>query len=318
MQIVSEHLSHDQVIFTNADVRTAREALIHFGVEPTSIRRVRRGRNTHWIVRASTERVVLRRYSDHCGRAEVSYELAVLRHMRGRGWPVHAPIGEPLESSAGIWCLFPYLAGRSPTPRSAVGRHAEQVARGRLLARLHDDLGALRPLGQRRGWLTTPEGLYDRGGKRPADEVLRDFARRDPDRGRILLGYSDIAREQLAALMPKAPAPTVIHGDLTPWNMRYAAGRLTAILDFDGAHLDLRVADFALSWRGRHEGVLEGYEAESPLSEVERELLLPVYWASMVADAVADIDEGNGDPQWALTHLLRQPSERVAYGITRH
>ena len=283
------------------------DALDRFGVIATSIRRVRRGRNTHWIVRTKTDRFVLRHYAPDCTREEVAYEFAVLHHLNRCGWPVAPPIGDALHSESGIWCVFPYLHGRSPTPRSASGRRSEQMARGRLLARLHADLAALTNLGQRERWLTTPEGLFDRGSKRPAADVLREFAGRDAEGGGILLEYAERAAGRLAELLPSAPPPIVIHGDLTPWNIRLANGRLSAVFDFDVTHLDLRVADFALSWRGTHDGVLDGYEEESPLTEIERGLMIPVYWAWMIACAVADIDEGNGSPEWALTHLLRQP-----------
>ena len=41
------------------------------------------------------------------------------------------------------------------------------------------------------------------------------------------------------------------------------------MLDFDAAHLDLRVADFALSWRGQHGDLIRDYEEWSPLEPVE-------------------------------------------------
>ncbi|MGH2588553.1 MAG: hypothetical protein ACRDJE_26825, partial [Dehalococcoidia bacterium] len=92
---------------------------------------------------------------------------------------------------------------------------------------------------------------------------------------------------------------------LTPWNIRYARGTLSAVLDFDAAHLDLRVADFALSWRGYQDDVVRGYEEVSPLEPVERELLVPVYWAWVIASAVAAIDAGEPSDRWAVRHLLR-------------
>ncbi|MBI2504671.1 MAG: hypothetical protein HYW07_15735 [Candidatus Latescibacteria bacterium] len=91
-----------------------------------------------------------------------------------------------------------------------------------------------------------------------------------------------------------------------PWNVRYAAGKLSGVLDFDAAHLDLWVADFALSWRGRDDDVLRGYEEESPLEPINRELLVPVHWAWMIACAVADIKEGTSTAEWTLKHLVRQ------------
>jgi Ser/Thr protein kinase RdoA (MazF antagonist) len=242
--------------------------------------------------------------------AEVEYEVRLLQHLAKIGWPVPAPIGGPVEVASRIWALFPYLPGRSPAPRSHASVLAEQRRRGRLLARLHADMAPLAALGQRHGWRRTDEGLFDRPGRRPTRDILRDHEERDPEASRLLLEYNERARARLDALLPSAPAPITIHGDVAPWNMRYTNGQLTGLFDFDVAHLDLRVADFALSWRGKHDGVLEGYEEESPLEEVEHELLVPVYWAWMIACAVSDIEDGNGRPDWALTHLVRQSADR--------
>jgi Ser/Thr protein kinase RdoA (MazF antagonist) len=90
--------------------------------------------------------------------------------------------------------------------------------------------------------------------------------------------------------------------------MRYIRGELSGVFDFDNTHVDLRVADFALSWRGRHDGVIEGYEQESSLEPIDRELLVPVYRAWVIASAVKAIEEGNA-PRWAVIHLRRQPDE---------
>ena len=40
----------------------------------------------------------------------------------------------------------------------------------------------------------------------------------------------------------------VVHGDFTPWNLRFQNGTLSGILDFELAHWDHRIGDFALSW----------------------------------------------------------------------
>jgi Ser/Thr protein kinase RdoA (MazF antagonist) len=57
------------------------------------------------------------------------------------------------------------------------------------------------------------------------------------------------------------------------------AGVLSGVLDLDATHLNYRIADFALAWRGDEDEVIEGYEEISPLSELEWEMLLPTYWA---------------------------------------
>lgn len=284
-----------------------RTVLASFGVRPSRLRRVRRGRNTHWIVDAGSDRVVLRKYAAECSPDEVQYEVRLLQHLDRLGWPVPVRLAEPLTTDEAIWCLFSYLPGRALAPRSVAGKIEEQRQRGRLLARLHRDLADLTSLGQRAGWLRADEGLFRRPGWPAAGDVLKSYERLDPEGGRILREYSDRSSQRLNELLGDATSPIAIHGDFAPWNLRYAHGKLSGVLDFDLAHLDLRVADFALSWRGRYDAVILGYEDISPLEPVERELLVPVYWAWMIVGAVMDIDSGNGSPEWALTHLLRQP-----------
>lgn len=182
------------------------------------------------------------------------------------------------------------------------------MQRGRLLARLHNDLAGLTHLGQRNGWLTTPEGLFDRPGRPPLHSILTRFAEQDSERGHLLLAYHERASRELETL-PLSLAPlSIVHGDFTPWNMRYVGGALSGLFDFDSTHLDLRIADFVLSWRGCYQGVLDGYHAESPLSEVEQALLVPIFWTFMIACAVAGIEEGI-PPDWPLKQLKKQPLE---------
>ena len=283
-----------------------RGALRSFGVSPVAARKVKRGRNTHWIVRTKTGRVVLRRYAKDCTVAEVSYELTVLGHLKTRGWPVATPVAEVLVTLAGVWGLFTYVPGRQRAPRTSHGRYAEEVERGRLLARLHADLAGLTHLGQRDGWKTTPEGLFSRPGQPPARDVLSAFARKDPERARLLLAYHEQAALRLGDVGLGDATMTVVHGDFTSWNMRYRRGRLAGLSDFDSAHLDLRVADFALSWRGVYGGVIDGYCDETPLSATERALIVPVFWTFMVNCAVLDLEQG-GAVDWAVKQLLRQP-----------
>ncbi len=129
-----------------------RSVLEYMGLEPRAARRIKQGRNTHWLIATPTERVVLRHYHDACTPSEVAYELTVLQHLDARGWPVAVPISDVVKSSVGLWCLLTYVPGRQRAPRTLRGRYAEEVERGRLLARLHADLAGLERLGQRDGW----------------------------------------------------------------------------------------------------------------------------------------------------------------------
>lgn len=266
-----------------------------FGISPSWLRRVGARRNIHWVADGPQGRLVLCQYAADRSHADVAYELRLLEHLNSRGWPVPVPVAPLIEYSGAIWGLFTHVLGRPPRPRSESGARAEQKKQGRLLARLHAAMADLITIGQREGWRRADEGLWERSGKADSDEVLRHYERLHPEPGRILRTYRDAANKRLTELLPHAPDPIVIHGDFAPWNLRYVKGMLSGILDFDSAHLDLRVADFALSWRGKHVGVIEGYEDESRLSAVERGLIVPVFWAWVVSSAVAGIDAGDVD-----------------------
>ncbi len=103
---------------------------------------------------------------------------------------------------------------------------------------------------------------------------------------------------------------SVVHGDFTPWNMRYHRGALSGLFDFDSTHLDLRIADFILSWRGKYQGILDGYQDVSPLSSVEQTLLIPGFWTFMLACAVAGIEQGIG-ADWPIAQLRKWPLDAV-------
>ena len=62
----------------------------------------------------------------------------------------------------------------------------------------------------------------------------------------------------------------VLHGDFTCWNLLFEHGHLTGVLDFEATHLNYRVADFALAWRGQQSDVIRGYEEVSPLSDLDQ------------------------------------------------
>jgi Ser/Thr protein kinase RdoA (MazF antagonist) len=69
-------------------------------------------------------------------------------------------------------------------------------------------------------------------------------------------------------------------------------GRLSGILDFELAHWDHRVGDFALSWRGKYDEVIHGYAEVSPLAPEEWALLTPLWWAGLIEGACQDLRNG--------------------------
>jgi Ser/Thr protein kinase RdoA (MazF antagonist) len=182
-----------------------------------------------------------------------------------------------------VWCLFSYLPGRPRQPRTSTSRRAELRARGRLLAELHADLATLLDLGQRPGWQRREAVLGPRDAGPSVEDVIR--ARVVPDEAVILLDYAARARARFAELGAERLPALLNHGDLAGSNVRYLGGRLSGLIDFDFTHLDHRAADFVWPWQAQHDDVVYGYEEVAPLSPVERALLTPAYWAS-VLDAV--------------------------------
>ena len=138
--------------------------------------------------------------------------------------------------------------------------------------------------------------------------------------------HAERAQELFGRLDLGGARLTVLHGDFAPWNLLYTDGRLTGVLDFDATHLNFAVADFALSWRGHHDAVIDGYNEARPLTDLDRELITPAYWAWLfigVADRIAAMTSGAAPParfEWVISKLLlRSPvmgAESAAYRRT--
>ncbi|MCA1596305.1 MAG: phosphotransferase [Chloroflexi bacterium] len=254
-------------------------------------------RNQHWLVECRGERLVLRRWWQ-CAES-VDYELRLLENIASLGWPVAPAIGGPAELCGHWWSLAPFLHGN---PSAEKDPTTEQRARGRLLAAFHVDLAQLYEFGQRGPWRRCEDILGDQG----LDGILSEHERQRPDEVRILRWHLDRARERLTKLDVRTRFDTVIHGDFTSWNLLFKDGRLSGILDFELAHRDHRVADFALSWRGKYDHVIYGYDEVSPLEAEEWELITPAWWASLVEIACECLRDKTWDEGWIISKLLQR------------
>ncbi len=231
------------------------------------------------------------------------YELAVLTRMRTMGWPVAAAIEEPAEIEGRTWCLFPWLRGQPPERGPQ-----ERRRRGRLLAGLHESTSQLVDLGQRPGWVRADEVV----GDPELVAAVRNYESLFPDDGHVLRWHLEQAREAFAAVEVERADCLVLHGDFSPWNLHYEGERLTGALDFDATHLNFRVSDFALSWRGWQDELLDGYEEVHRLTELDRELLAPAYWSWLflgLKEQIRSMVSGESPParfDWVIEHLLRR------------
>jgi Ser/Thr protein kinase RdoA (MazF antagonist) len=283
-----------------------RDVLERLGFAGARVHRLGESWNAHWLVRTAGGPVVLRRYASDRTIGEIVYELRVLDAVAALGWPVATASVAPVMLGDHVWCVFGYIPGRQPAPRTADGFRAEQRERGRLLARLHADLSTLQAFGQRPNWFRRDEILGE-----PVEIALRTYAARRPDEAAVLLRSLDQTRRCFGDLCAAAPPAMLIHGDVARWNLRYHRGRLTGVLDWDFTHVDHRAADFAWAWRGRYDEVVHGYEEVSPLPPVERALIAPCYWAwtldyaRMLIERAPDGEPNPTEFDWVMQHIAR-------------
>jgi Ser/Thr protein kinase RdoA (MazF antagonist) len=287
--------------------------------------------NMHWLVShpggrharsaqsgdaASGGPAVLRRYGPWHTPEDVAYELRVLDRIAALGWPVPQALAPPQRVGRHLWALFRYLPGRPRRPRAPAPVQAELRARGRLLAALHADLETLTDLPQRPGWRRREEVLNPWPDGPSVEEIIR--ARVAPDDAAVMLEYAGRARERFAALGAARLPAMVTHGDLIGSNVLYSRGALSGVIDFDFAHLDLRVADFVWTWRGKYDDFVRGYEEVTPLTGTERALLAPAYWVTVLDSARMELLWGASAERVPLpgaVAYLRRRSKLTGDGI---
>ena len=229
----------------------------------------------------------------------MDYEVRLVARLAKMGWPVASTVAGPTELAGRFWSLAPFLPGEVSTAHGGI---EEQRARGRLLAQFHADLAQIEDLGQRPGWRRCEEILADP----TLDDILTRHEQEYSEEVSILRWHLERARERIAGLSLSTRPGLVIHGDFAPWNLRFVKSRLCGILDFELAHWDHRVGDFALSWRGKYDEVIYGYAEVSPLEPEEWALLTPLWWAGLIEGACRDFQSGAHDDGWTIKKLLQR------------
>ncbi|MEO7908726.1 MAG: phosphotransferase [Roseiflexaceae bacterium] len=171
-----------------------------------------------------------------------------------------------------------------------------------MLAEFHAGLAQLRGFGQRSPWRRCEQIL----GDQTLDVLLAEHEPQQPEEIRILLWHLQRARERTVGLTLHGRPGMVVHGDFAPWNLRFEHGRLSGILDFELAHWDHRIGDFALAWRGKYDHVIHGYAEVAPLEPEEWELLTPLWWAFLIDSACQYMRNGIRDDGWTIQKLLQR------------
>jgi len=238
--------------------------------------------NTVWLVEAGGDRYVLR-ISQNARAAQVEAEHRLLIALDRAGLPfrVPVPVGTPagattVETNAGPAALFGYLPGAAPD-RGDLG-HLRLA--GQALAELDAALARLPATLAPVDWRKPLDQVH------PAvpclDDLVDELERACPDHpGARWLASSVPAAEAAYRRFCDTLPVQLVHGDYALSNVLIEDGRVSAVLDFEIAGLDLRANDLTaglLQWAGdwwepggREQWVtfLRGYQGRLTLQPAE-------------------------------------------------
>jgi Ser/Thr protein kinase RdoA (MazF antagonist) len=136
---------------------------------------------------------------------------------------------------------------------------------GRELASLHGVLERLPPRPQRPEWDGFVEATVPLNGLAWRAELLADLRDAAPAAADAFgAALTTLEARDLRGVFA-GEARRVVHSDFSPWNVLMSGGRLSGVLDFELAHLDVLAADVAFARRGYHDAVVHGYLEVRPM-----------------------------------------------------
>jgi Ser/Thr protein kinase RdoA (MazF antagonist) len=316
-----------------ADDGTAaiRDVLACYGIEGTSVRPIAGGRaNRHWRVDAGADEFVLREYNALRTPAAIAYEHEMLAHVDARGWPVAPPLradggSTTITAHGRTYALFPSLPGAP----GAYYDDERRRAKGALLARLHRDMASSPMREQREGFgriweldlLTagTPHATFN--------DMLRAFGQEHRELASAVRSERYRSLRELSRLGYGDEPDVFVHADFHNENLLFDGDRLTAVLDFDEVHRDARAVDLACSIVNdcaeppadiatdprATAAFVAGYAAESPLTDAELRLIVPLmraYHVWLLAYTLRRWALGDGRAD-AVARIERRVGERM-------
>jgi Ser/Thr protein kinase RdoA (MazF antagonist) len=238
-----------------------------FGIEPDSIRQIARRQNVHWAVRAGEARYVLRRFGGETP-GDAAWEIDSIERLAGTGAPVPRLVGGLREIEGARYILMPWIGGRRLAYPPVSDADYERL--GGYLADFHTATSHLTAPPQRPGWTSNVDGAFPRaGGVARRAELLAALAEVDATMAaRLAEAAADLEARDLPRVFASYPR-RLVHGDFAPWNIRLRGQRVSGVLDFELAHVDVRAADVAMARRGSHDGVVRGYLKRAALADAE-------------------------------------------------
>jgi homoserine kinase type II len=257
--------------------------------------------NSNFLLETQTGRFILTVYEQRTNEKDLPFFLSLLRWLADHGYPCAPPMpardgalykrvrGKPAA-------IVPFLKGMSVRRPSVA--HCREAGRG--LALLHKAADGF--AGARVNDLGQPfwAGMF--AGREAAAEALKP--------GLAATIAADIAGFE--TLWPRRLPLGVIHADFFPDNVFFQAGQFAAAIDFYFACTDAFAYDLGVclnAWCFEPDGSLnvtaaralvQGYEAERPLSPAEREALPVLAWGAAMRFFLTRLQDWGPAPQGAL------------------
>jgi Ser/Thr protein kinase RdoA (MazF antagonist) len=336
----------------DGDVNAARDEalpiLATWGLSPADVRVIATipgmaGTILRPVIETRGQRYVLRRQPPGLTAADLRFRHAFMAHLSRTGLPVPTLLLRPDGATCtitedGVYELEAWLDGREFVTEDAVGE-AELEAAARTLGRLHQASAGFEWEPHR--W---PEDRSARGLAQSYIALIRQAAAHPAVSDVVATGLARVADEceercttAVTAFAVEPEPPQVhIHGDYQAHNLRFDAGEVSAIYDFDAARWDTRLLEMAYSllyfagvrWEDassptpplvddgmdilRVHRYLGAYGREAPPAEGEAQLMadalalvFPIVFVNGVAEDLIFPDEfeGEGDEEEALTRL---------------
>lgn len=248
----------------------------------------------NWRGHRDGDPVVLRQHLNLFGLSvqaqadSLAWEQEARGRLIGAGWPVAEALGGPILLEGSYWTLERLVPG---VPADlAVQYHAGLWARW-------SELGAL-GLGLRpSGW--DPLGVLADAG---AEDSLRLIDQ--PLDRELALSRLDSARALMRGVSHET-SQTLVHGDLTAWNLLWTGPSLTGVIDLELAHVGPRTTEAVHVWRCRYDDILWAYHRHARLTPAEWRAVLATWWANSLSLLVQDVRAGRELGQWQLQGLRR-------------
>lgn len=275
--LAGEALSLDE---WNATEQVA-EALQHYPITNWQAAKPQPGetqgpRAHYWEVTANGKRYFLKQFHPWFPPESITYVHSIHQHVIDAGLP--APRVIPDRDGASFtrvgdtyWALYQALDGRHANEREWMWGRPKAAE---TLGMLHRALENFTPEGE-------PFGPWAAWTLDTVDRVLEGWAPH-PELPPDLLGYvrDRLAHRYFAELYPELPK-LVVHGDFVSANMLWRgdaiSSNISGILDFERAHHDTALFDFAWGLGDRRPPLLRAtvasYARARQLSPIEREAL---------------------------------------------